>query len=988
MRKPLFEKSSFWKLLMVLMSVVSLPSLAQVKVSGYVYDNTVGSGLPGATVTIKGTSTGTGTDLDGKFTIDVPSKESILVFSFIGKVSQEISVANKTSIEVTLMDDALTLNEVVVVGYGTQKKKDLTGAIVALTENDFVKGNNTTADQLIVGKMAGVQVTSAGGAPGSGSTIRIRGGSSLNASNDPLIVIDGVPIDNSNVSGAANPLNFINPNDIESFNVLKDASAAAIYGSRAANGVIIITTKKGKKGASTRYNFNSRAALAVNTREVNVLSPAQFTEAVQNFGTTSQQALLGTSATNWQDVIFRNAMTYDNNLSATGSIKNMPYRASVGYLNQDGTLLTSNMQRVSATLGLSPSFMDEHLKLDMNLKYAQTNSRFADEGAIGTAISFDPTQPVYANNEFGGYFQWLNPTNNQIEALAPSNPLAMLELRNNLGRLNRTIANVSATYSFHGFEDLKAVVNAGFDRSNTNGTDTVDPLVSAGSFQNGGTVNTYLQNRNNVTFQSYLNYNKDLGNQIVDVMAGYEYQGFIRENENELVYGNPAIPAQPNYFKTEYRLAAQFGRVNYNLMDKYLATFTLRRDGTSRFSPENRFGLFPSLALAWNMNEEFGISDTFSDLKLRLGYGVTGQQDINSGDFPYLPAYTPGQGLLYQFGNQFVDVLRPNAYDANIKWEETTSTNIGLDFGIRAARISGSLDFYQKNTVDLINEIDAPAGANFSNKVVTNIGSMLNRGVEFNLNYTPVRTAKLNWDVNFNITRNINEITALTRNEDPNFVGVLVGGISGGTGTLGQVHSTGFPRASYFLFQQVYNEDGMPLEAVFVDRNQDGVVSELDRYRTFNPDPRFFMGFSSNLQYKNFDFGFILRSNIGNHVFNNVQSGGSSYASILGAGNFIFNLNENVQNTGFRNFTRREQIVLSDLFLENASFLRMDNLSFGYDLSNALKNNKLQARLGFIVQNVFTVTKYTGLDPEVDGGIDRNIYPRPRTYSLNLNVNF
>lgn len=1004
MQKPIYDSGKATRhrlklmlLGMVFLSICAGSAFAQSMVTGKVSDNTVGEGLPGATITVKGSSVGTTSDMDGNYSIQVPNGSATLVFSFIGKTPQEVAVNNRSEVNVTLLDDAVTLGEVVVIGYGTQKKKDLTGSVNSITERDFVKGNVTTADQLITGKMAGVQITSAGGAPGSAATIRIRGGSSLNANNDPLIVIDGVPIDNSSISGASNPLSFINPNDIESFNVLKDASAAAIYGSRAANGVIIITTKKGRKGAATQVNFSSRYALAQNTRQVDVLSADQFRTAVQTYGTAAQQALLGSENTNWQDVIFRDAQTQDNNLSITGNLKGMPYRASVGYLNQNGTLKTSNLKRASATVGLSPSLIQDHLKFDVNLKMANSQSQFADEGAVGTAISFDPTQPVYANNEFGGYFNWINQSGG-IEALGPSNPLAMLELRDNHGTLNRYIGNISATYTFHGLPQLKAVINAGFDRSNTNGTDNVSPLISANSFNNGGSVNTYTQNRNNKTFQAYLNYAYTGTSQSVDVMGGYEYQGFIRENQNEVVYGNPDVPNRPNYFKTEYRLASQFGRVNYQLMDKYLATVTLRRDGTSRFSPENRWGLFPSAALAWKINEEIGATDTFSDLKLRLGWGITGQQDINSGDFPYLPAYTPSQGLYYQLGNTFYDLLRPNPYDANIKWEETTSSNIGLDFGLRQARISGSVDFYLKNTKDLINQIDAPAGSNFSNKVVTNIGSMENKGVEVNINYTPIQKNNFNWDVNFNFTRNQNKITALTRNADPSYIGVLTGGISGGTGSLGQIHSTGYPRSTFYLYQQVYNENGQPLEAVFVDRNGDGGVTENDRYHAFSPDPKMFMGFSSQMRYKDFNFGFILRSNIGNYVFNNVQSGGSSYASMLGAGNFIFNLNSNVLNTGFKNFTRREQILLSDLFLENASFLRMDNLNFGYDLTNVLKSNKLRANLGFIVQNVFTVTKYTGLDPEVVSvdtnnnsstfGIDRNIYPRPRTYSLTLNVNF
>jgi TonB-linked SusC/RagA family outer membrane protein len=990
----LMKKSLLWTLVL---SACFGQALAQKKVSGKVMDQEDNIGLPGVTVTIKGTTTGTATDIDGNYSINIEGNNPVLVFSFIGKESKEVSVGNQSIINVSLSNDSKALEEIIVVGYGTQRKQDLTGSITSITENDFIKGNISTPEQLITGKLAGVQITSAGGAPGSGASIRIRGGSSLNASNNPLIVIDGVPIDNSDVSGAANPLSFINPNDIESFNILKDASAAAIYGSRAANGVIIITTKKGRKGSSTKLSFNSRFSSAKNIGQVDVLNASQFATAVNTNGTVAQQQLLGASSTNWQDVIYRNALTQDNNLSLTGTLKGMPYRASVGFLNQNGTLQTSNLKRTSASLGLSPSFLDDHINVDLNLKMANNKSQFANEGAIGTAVGFDPTQPVYANNEFGGYFNWLDPNGNGIEALGPSNPLGMLELRNNLGNLNRYIGNAKVSYTFHGLPELKAVINAGFDKSKTEGLDVVSKLVSANSFNRGGSTAFYNQKRNNTTFQAFLNYVKEIGAQRFDVMGGYEYQDFIRENDTGTDYGDAASIPLRNFFKTEYRLASQFGRLNYALKDTYLATFTLRRDGTSRFAPDNRYGLFPSAALAWKLNEQFDMGNTFSDMKIRLGWGVTGQQDINSGDFPYLAAYTPGQGLLYQFGNAFYDVLRPNPYDAQIKWEETTSTNIGLDFGLRKARISGSIDFYKKKTTDLINEIDAPAGTNFSNRVVTNIGSLENQGIEFTVNYTPISKSNFSWDLNFNATYNQNKITALTRNENSDFLGVLTGPVGGGTGSYGQIHSTGYPRSTFFLYQQVYDENDKPMEGVFVDQNNDGVISELDRYHSQNPDPNYFLGFSSQMTYKKMNFGFVMRSNIGNYVFNNVQSGGSSYASMTGAGNVIYNLNANVLNSEFSSLTRRDQILLSDYFVENASFLKMDNLNFGYDLSSLFKSSKLQANLGFIIQNVFTVTNYSGLDPEVvsvnqqgtaTAGIDRNIYPRPRTYSINLNLNF
>lgn len=983
-------KKAFNLALMSSLFVVGLVQsvFAQRTITGKVTDATDKSDMIGVTVSVKGTTTGTQTDIEGKYSIKVPSNDAILSFTFIGKISKEVAVGTQSEINVTLEDDALKLEEIVVVGYGTQKKKDLTGSITSVTSTDFVKGNIQTPEQLVTGKLAGVQITTNGGAPGSGSRIRIRGGSSLNASNDPLIVIDGVPIDNAGLSGSANPLSFINPNDIESFNVLKDASAAAIYGSRAANGVIIITTKKGKSGSKTNVAFSTLFSVANKVKNVDVLTADEFTQAVNTYGTAAQKALLGTANTNWQDEIYRTALSSDNNLSLTGSAKNVPYRVSVGYLNQNGILQNSNLQRTSGSIGLTPTLLDKHLKIDLNLKVANNVSNFADEGAIGSAIGFDPTKPVYSSEmPFGGYYQWPNKSGG-IEALAPSNPLALLNLKTDKGILNRYIGNIQLDYKFHFLEDLRAVVNAGFDRSNTDGNKTVDKNVSANALTNGGETGFYTQNRNNQTFQAYLNYVKELSNQRFDIMGGYEYQQFLREEESGTDYGNTAVVPLRYYFKTENKLDGLFGRLNYGLMGKYLATFTLRRDGSSRFSPDTRYGLFPSAALAWNINEELKNSDTFSDLRLRLGWGVTGQQDLTTGDYPYLPVYSPSQGLQYQFGGTFYDLLRANAYDANIKWEETQSSNVGLDFGLRKSRISGSVDVYLKKTIDLINEIDVPAGANFSNRVITNVGSMENKGVELTLNYSPIQKADFTWDLNFNFTYNTNKITALTKNEGDNYIGVLTGNISGGTGAYGQIHTTGYPRSSFFLYQQVYDQNGKPIEGVFVDRNQDGVITELDRYRYQNPDPNYFLGLTSQTNYKNLSFGFVMRSNINNYVYNNVFSGRGSYASMTGAGNVIFNLASDVLNSGFSSNTNRERIILSDYFVQNASFLRMDNLNVGYNLGSLANNKVKNAQLSFIVQNVFTVTKYQGLDPEVAGGIDNQIYPRPRTFSLGLNVNF
>ncbi len=968
-------------LLMLLLTSSSL--FAQSTVTGTVTDGKDGSTIPGVTVLLKGGTIGTQTDLNGKYELAGLPSNGILSFSFVGMESKEVAFGNQTVVDVKLLTDSRLLQEVVVVGYGTQKKTDLTGSITSISSADFVKGNVASPEQLISGKLAGVQITSNGGAPGSGSKIRIRGGSSLSANNDPLIVVDGIPLDNSDIKGSSNPLSFINPNDIESFNVLKDASAAAIYGSRAANGVIIITTKKGNKRDKFNVNFSTLWSASKIAKKVDVLNGDEFRSVVENYGTDSQQQLLGSANTDWQNEIYRTSISADNNLSVTGMLKGMPYRVSVGYNNQNGVLKTSAMDRTSGSIGLTPMFFKDHLKVDLNVKASNTKSQFADEGAIGTAIGFDPTQPVFVENQtFGGYFQWLNPQGN-IEALAASNPLSLLNLKSNVGKLNRVIANAQFDYKLHFLPDLHVNWNIGVDRSSTDGTEYASNLLSASLFTNNGSTGYYTQTRQNFTNQFYLNYVKQIGPHSLNLLAGTENQGFVRENENGTTYGNPTVPAVKSYFKTDYALLSYYGRVNYA---RYLATVTVRRDGSSRFAKDNRWGTFPSVALAWKINKELNRDDIFSDLKLRAGWGITGQQDLSSGDYPYLNAYTPGQGLRYQLGNTFVNVLRPNAYDPNIKWEQTASTNIGLDFGLSKQRISGSVDIYKKKTTDLINEIDVPAGSNFSNKVTTNVGTLENTGVEVVLNYTPIAKGDITWDISGNFTYNNRKITALTRVDNPSYVGVLVGGIDGGTGNYAQVHSTGYAPNAFFVYQQVYNEAGTPIEGVFVDRNADGIISELDRYRFHNAAPKYFLGLSSQLSYKKASLGFVMRSNIDNYNYNNVYSNRGTYQSITGSGNFLSNLSGNVLETNFT--TKSDQSILSDYYIQNASFLRMDNINFGYNLDQLFKSGKIRAQLTVVAQNVFVVTKYKGLDPEIADGIDKQVYPRPRTISVGLNLHF
>jgi iron complex outermembrane receptor protein len=1005
----------------------SLAGFAQDKViTGKVTDST-GKGIPGVSVSVKGQpSRGTTTIENGNYSLSVPANATTLVFSSVGYGYREVNISGATA-NITLATTSGSLNEVVVIGYGTTRKKDLTGSVTAITSKDFNKGAITTPEQLIAGKVAGVQITSNGGAPGSGSTIRIRGGASLNASNNPLIVIDGVPVDNGGISGAANPLSLINPNDIESFNILKDASATAIYGSRASNGVIIITTKKGKSGKA-KFNFTSQNSLSTLPKEADVLSPSEFRAYVNAHGTPAQIALMGKSSTNWQDEIYDNAFSTDNNISVAGSYKKLPYRVSFGYLNQDGILRTGNLNRKSASVTLNPLLFNNHLKIDLNLKGSINNTRFADEGAIGNAVRFDPTQPVTTNSpRFGGYFEWLDPNSTTgLRKLSPLNPVGLLEQRQDKSEVKRSIGNIQFDYKLHFFPDLHVNVNLGYDVSKGEGTIFI-PDSAASSYKrspdakHGGVRNEYLQKKSNTLLETYLNYVKDIKsiNSRIDVIAGYSYQDFLttvynaRKDPNGRLYQKAdrsldtiattgqrytsfsdrttdgfliSFPKFP-FDKPENRLISFFGRVNYSYKNKYLITGTLRRDGSSRFSEDNRWGLFPSAAFAWKIKEEDFLkrSNTLSDLKLRIGYGETGQQD-GIANYDYIPRYSISNGQAqYQFGSAYYDMYRPSGYNPNLKWEQTATYNVGLDYGFLNNRITGTVDVYLKKTSDLLSVVDQPAGTNFSNKILANIGNMENRGIEFTVNAQPVRSRSFTWDLGFNITYNKNEITKLTFATDPKFPGNLVGGIAGGVGSTVQIHSVGYSKSSFYVYQQIYDKNGKPIEGLFEDRNRDGLINVDDLYRYKSPDPKVFLGAFSNFSYKKWDGGFSLRANIDNYMYNNRFSNTGVQRNIIDPLGFLANGSRSLLETNFTG--SGDKYLLSDYYVENASFLRMDNINIGYNAGEIISKNT-NLRIGANVQNVFTVTKYKGLDPEVSGGIDNNFYPRPRVYNLSLNFNF
>ncbi len=989
-------------LLFVTMSFAFQAFAQEIQVTGKVSDAKDGSSLPGATVQVKGTTIGTLTDIDGKYSIKVKSG-TILSFSFIGYNAQEITITNQATVNVSLQQASTMLDQIVVVAYGTKKKSDLTGSITSVTAKEFQKGNIASSEQLLMGKVTGLQVTSSGGAAGGGSTIRIRGGASLNASNDPLIVIDGVPVESNGLAGSANLLNTINPNDIESISVLKDASATALYGSRASNGVLIITTKKGVAGKVV-FNYNTQASVGIVSNYVDVLNGDEIRTLVNAdataTGSDTYKNLLGTANTNWQKEIYQAAFGMDHNLSASGSIKNIPFRVSAGALSQNGTLKTNHFTRFTGGLNLSPKFFDDHLAVNVNLKYSRTQNRFADEGgAIGGAVNFDPTQPVYdaANTKFGGYWEWINaagdPINTNGGAAAP-NPLGLLELRNNTSQVNRIIGNVQLDYKLHFLPDLHVLFNLGLDKAKGSGDDNRPKMMSSVAYK-GGIFSHYEEGKTNTLADVSLFYSKDIASikSKIDVLAGHSYQDFYTDKYNYASYSeagavdSTTIPT----FKTdkpEYRLESYLGRINYTLADKYLITASIRRDASSKFSPDNRVGYFPAVAFAWKMNQEFfKHSQVVTDLKLRLGWGVTGQQDVKDNNYPYMSKYGRSTSTAqYQFGNNYYQFLRPSAYDANIKWETTETSNIGLDFGFFSGRISGSIDVYQKKTKDLLSIVPIAPGANFDISLLTNVGNMENKGIEFTLNTIPVKTNDFSWELGFNVTYNESKITNLLKNEDPKFTGLDVSGISGGTGNNIGKFAVGYTPYTYYVYKQVYDKTtGAPIEGLYEDINRDGQITDADRYLYKKPAPDFLFGVNTSLSYKNWNLGIVGHAMLDNYLYNNHNSNKGTVRAMKDPLYYISNISPDYYNTRFNNMQ-----YLSDYYIENASFFRLDNINVGYNFGKVFKSGDFNLRIQANVQNVFVITKYTGLDPEnaSSTGVDNVIYPRPRTFSLGLNLDF
>jgi TonB-linked SusC/RagA family outer membrane protein len=1015
MKQPYLAKLRF--LLFLLFSLVGSLGAAWAQaaggtVTGRVTD-TKNEGIPGVTVVIEGTQLGSTTDVEGNYTIgNVPAGGRVLIISFVGytTVRQQIAVGAGKTLTVpaqALSESATQLGEAVVVGYGTQRRQDLTGAVEQISEKSFVKGQVTNPEQLVQGKVAGVQITDGGGAPGAGSQILIRGGSSLSASNQPLIIIDGVPVDNTGIQGASNPLSLINPNDIESVTVLKDASSTAIYGVRASNGVILVTTKRGVVGDEVRVTASTQQSVATVAKYADVLKADEFRSLVNTYGTSGQKAVLGTANTDWQREIYRPAYSADNNVSVSGAAGNLPYRASVGYLSQQGLLKRNDLTRYTGSLSLTPVLFKGSLRVALNLKGSWIDNNFSNQGAVGAATSFDPTQPVRSDGTpysvFGGYYESLNPGGAGLNTLAIRNPVALYDLRRDRSTVKRSIGNLTLDYKIPFVPGLSANLNVGYDVQRGRGT-TFIPANAADTYVRNGQNNNYSQDLNNYLLEAYGKYERTLGPGRLEFLAGYSYQKF--ENRSYVfddrradgsIYNPVALSynGQNTYLNTNVLLGF-YSRLNYNIADKYLFTGTFRADGSSRFGEGNKYGYFPSGAFAWRLKgEEFlKNSSAISDLKLRVGYGRTGQQDLGANYYPFLANLSlSNQSAQYQLGNAFYRTLRADQYNPNITWETTTTYNLGLDYGFLGGRLYGSVDFYKRDTDDLLNFVQLAALQGLSNFGNFNVGSLTNKGVELVANLDVVKTDKLSVTVNANATYNQNRITRLTNTDSPNDVGQLIGGIAGGTGNTIQVNSVGFPAQSFYVYQQVYDTNGKPLEGVYADRNGDGTINSADRYRYKTARPNWILGGGANATYGGFNLAFTLRANLGNYVYNNVRANSFYDAS---TNNFLVNRNREVLNS---NFTSAQ--YFSDYFMENASFLRMQNATIGYSFGELLKKGT-NLGLSFAVQNVFVITNYKGIDPEIISiptpsttgvaqptvGIDQTIYPRPRTFTVGLNLGF
>ena len=970
---------------------LSLTASAQdVQVKGQVVDDK-GEAVIGASVKVKETPQGVITDINGNFSVRAP-KNGHLIVSSVGYATKTVALSGATlPLKIVLSESAENLKEVVVVGYGSMQKKDLTGSVSTLNAKNFQKGAISTASDLLVGKIAGVQITPEG-SPGAGGRIRIRGGASLNASNDPLIVIDGVPIENTAVSGAPSILSSLNPQDIASMNVLKDASATAIYGSRASNGVIMITTKRGKVGQKTQIAVSVQSSLSEAARRVRVLSADEYRTLIQRISPATASKL-GTANTDWQDEIYQLAYGGDYNVSVSGAAGKLPYRVSTGFYHQEGVLKTDKMNRFSGDISLNPRLFDNHLSIDASVKLSATHNRFANKDAIGAAVQFDPTRPVRdadaAYQPFGGYWAWLD--NGNLQTLAPRNPVALLNQKEDISDVFRTISNLKIDYKLHFLPELKLNVNLGYDYASGKGHVTIPNnsvigwerytlKVAGQDVKKSGTNTTFDQRKRSLLFDFYANYAKELTSlkSRIDVMAGYSYQDWKTYIHNTPDYTfDKTLVSKPvyEYDYPQNTLVSFYGRLNYSLMDRYLLTATVRADGSSRFSKANRWGIFPALALAWRLNQESFLKDVswIDDLKLRLGYGVTGQQD-GIGNYSYLPFYGLSVNTnLYQLGDKYYNMMRPAAYDENIHWEQTATYNVGLDYSFIKGRLSGTLDFYQKNTSDLLSLTPVPAGANFSNKILTNIGNITSKGFELSINATPIQTKHFTWDVNYNISSNSTRITKLNAAQGTGYEGIPLTNVKGATGTSVQIHREGYAPGTFFVYKQVYDKNGKPELKKFASDH---------RYYAQNPEPKVLMGLSTSLTYDRWTLSTALRASFGNYIYDNLSAYMANHDIVYNKA-FFRNTTPEINVSDFSK--KDDNQMVSDYYIHPASFLKMDNLTLAYNFGR-LFGGASSLRASATVQNVFTLSSYKGLDPEQ--AVDYRLYPIPRTYSLNLSLTF
>lgn len=976
-------------LLVALFVIGCLQLMAQTRtIKGEVTDAQNGEALIGATVIVEGEKGGTVTDFDGNFSLQVSSSAKKIKVSYIGYIDKVLSISD--NMKVKLESDSKALADVVVIGYGTARKSDLTGSVATVKSKDFNKGLVSSPEQLINGKVSGVQIMSNSGSASAGSTIRVRGGASLNASNDPLIVLDGVPLEQGGISGnSSNFLSMINPSDIESMTVLKDASSTAIYGSRASNGVIIITTKKGQQGA-VKVNFNTTNSLQTRAQMVDMLSRDEFVNVINQFGTDNQKSLLGTANTDWNDEVYRTAFGTDNNLSVSGSIdKWLPFRVSVGYYNQSGLVRKDNVERWTGNVVLTPSFFQDHLKLTINAKGTLNNNSFNNGGAVWAAATFNPTIPVYSGNDkYGGYNEALDadgyPVNTGVR-----NPRGLVDLYDSKSKVSRFIGSMDVDYKVHFLPDLKLHATVGADYAKGDGTVYV-PAYAAQSYNKdeslGGSDYKYgpqkNENRLLTLYANYAKYFEDIKSN-VDLTAGYDYQYW--KSTTPLYYTKSAAGTNLSTVKaSDYRhvMLSYYGRINYSFDGKYLLTATVRRDASSRFSKDTRWGTFPSVALGWTLTEEPWLKNqkVLSNLKLRASYGVTGQQE-GIGNYNYLPVYTYSVTGAEAFINgQYINTYRPEAYVSDLKWETTTSWNFGLDFGFLDGRIGGAIDFYTRKTKDLLASVPTAAGTNFSKTILTNVGNVDSKGIEVSLNATPIQTKDWEWNLSYNFTWQNMKVKNLSLIKGGSQTNVKVGPSI--DAYQFQVLSEGYEPYMFYVYHQLYDsKTGKPIEGAYADLNNDGEINESDLYRYHSPAPKYIMGLSTSLRYKQLTLGMSFRANIDNYVYNGMGMSTGAFETVSYNNSQLNNLNTSFLKTGFK--TRQ---YLSDYYVENASFLKLDNLSLSYNVGKI--NKWASLTVSAMVQNVFTITGYSGTDPEVPNGMDNSFYPRPRTYSVSLGLQF